>query len=204
MLQVREWMPSKRDTSATHHQPVSLPCVKAVAKQAGEQRGVQFDASQVVIGPGAKPALFFPTLAVVQPGDEVLYPDPGFPTYPAMVLVAGGIPIPVPLREENDFSFDLDAFDRLVSEKTKMIILNSPSNPTGGVMPLMALEHIAEVARQRNIWVLSDEIYARLVFETPAPSIVSLPGMLERTIICDGFLKNLCDDRLAARIWDHA
>ncbi len=148
-----------------------------------------FEASQVVIGPGAKPALFFPTLAVVQPGDEVLFPDPGFPTYAAMVMVAGGIPIPVPLREENDFSFDLDAFDRLVSDKTRLIIINSPSNPTGGVMPLKVLEHIAEVALQRNIWVLSDEIYARLVFESSAPSIAALPEMLDRTIICDGFSK---------------
>ncbi len=162
---------------------------KAIAEDAGRRRGISIDPEQVVIGPGAKPALFFPTLALVRPGDEVIYPDPGFPTYAAMIEVAGGIPVPVPLREEQNFSFDLDAFDRLVSERTRMIVLNSPSNPTGGVMPLSALEHIAEVACQRDIWVLSDEIYARLVYESPAPSIAALPGMAERTIICDGFSK---------------
>lgn len=162
---------------------------KAIAEDAGRRRGISIDPEQVVIGPGAKPALFFPTLALVRPGDEVIYPDPGFPTYAAMIEVAGGVPVPVPLREEQDFSFDLDAFDRLVSERTRMIVLNSPSNPTGGVMPLSALEHIAEVACQRDIWVLSDEIYARLVYESPAPSIAALPGMAERTIICDGFSK---------------
>jgi aspartate/methionine/tyrosine aminotransferase len=143
----------------------------------------------VVIGPGAKPALFFPTLALVRPGDQVLYPDPGFPTYPAMIEVAGGVPVPVPLSEENDFSFDLQALDRLVSDKTRMIVINSPSNPTGGVMSPAALEHIAALAMEKNMWVLSDEIYARLVYGPPAPSIATLPGMAERTIICDGFSK---------------
>lgn len=167
-----------------------IPALRqAIAEDAGQRRVMRFTPAQVVIGPGAKPALFFPTLALVRPGDEVIYPDPGFPTYKAMIEVAGGTPVPVPLRESEDFSFDLDAFDQLVSPHTRMIILNSPSNPTGGVMPLTALEHIAGVARQRDIWVLSDEIYARLVYETPAPSIAALPGMAERTIICDGFSK---------------
>jgi len=162
---------------------------KAIAEDAGSRRGINFEASQVVVGPGAKTALFFPTLALVRPGDEVIYPDPGFPTYRAMIEVAGGVPVPVALREEQDFSFDLEAFDRLLSPKTRLIVLNTPSNPTGGVMPLAALEHIAEAARQRDIWVLSDEIYARLVYGAPVPSIAALPGMLERTIICDGFSK---------------
>jgi aspartate/methionine/tyrosine aminotransferase len=162
---------------------------KAIAEDAGNRRGINFDAAQVVVGPGAKTALFFPTLALVRPGDEVIYPDPGFPTYRAMIEVAGGVPVPVALREEQDFSFDLDAFDRLLSPKTRLIVLNTPSNPTGGVMPLAALEHIAEAARERDIWVLSDEIYARLVYDAPVPSIAALPGMLERTIICDGFSK---------------
>lgn len=162
---------------------------KAIAEDASRRRGIPIDAEQVVVGPGAKPALFFPTLALVRPGDEVIYPDPGFPTYAAMIEVAGGTPVPVPLREDQDFSFDLDEFDRLVSDRTRMVVLNSPSNPTGGVMPLSALEHIAEVARKRDFWVLSDEIYARLVYDQAAPSIASLPGMAERTIICDGFSK---------------
>jgi aspartate/methionine/tyrosine aminotransferase len=172
---------------------------QAIAEDAGERRGIPIDPAQVVVGPGAKPALFFPTLALVRPGEAVLYPDPGFPTYAAMIEVAGGVALPVPLREEEDFSFDLQVFDRLVDEqrrlgrKVRMIILNSPSNPTGGVMPLSALEHIAEVARQEDIWVLSDEIYARLTYETASGgkilSIAALPGMAERTIICDGFSK---------------
>jgi len=162
---------------------------QAIADEGGKRRGVHFDANQVVVGPGAKTALFFPALALVRPGDEVIYPDPGFPTYAAMIEVAGGKPVPVPLREEQDFSFDLGIFDNLVNERTRLIVLNSPSNPTGGVMPIMALEHIAKAARKYDVWVLSDEIYARLVYESPAPSIVSLPGMAERTIICDGFSK---------------
>jgi aspartate/methionine/tyrosine aminotransferase len=162
---------------------------QVIAEDAGQRRDMEFKPAQVVVGPGAKPALFFPTLALVRPGDEVIYPDPGFPTYKAMIEVAGGTPIPVPLREEEDFSFDLSAFDRLLSERTRLIILNSPSNPTGGVMPLAAIKTIANAAIQRDIWVLSDEIYARLVYEAPAPSIAALPGMQERTIICDGFSK---------------
>lgn len=167
-----------------------IPALRAaIAVDAGGRRGIHIDPAQVVVGPGAKPALFFPTLALVRPGDEVIYPDPGFPTYAAMIEVAGGTPVPTPLREEQDFSFDLEAFDRLVSSRTRLIVLNSPSNPTGGVIPLEALMHIAAVARQRNIWVLSDEIYSRLSYDAPAPSIAALPGMAERTIICDGFSK---------------
>ena len=170
--------------------PAGIPALReAIAVDAGKRRGMRFTPAQVVVGPGAKPALFFPTLALVHPGDEVIYPDPGFPTYKAMIEIAGGVPVPVPLREEADFSFDLDAFDSLVSDRTRMIILNSPSNPTGGVMPLSALEHIAAVAQEKDIWVLSDEIYSRLVYGESAPSIATLPGMEARTIICDGFSK---------------
>ena len=123
-------------------------------------------------------------------GDEVIYPDPGFPTYAAMIGVAGGVPVPVPLREENGFSFDLEAFDRLVNDRTRLIILNSPANPTGGVMPLADLEHIAAAALRHDCLGLSDEIYARLVYDgLQAPSIAALPGMAERTIIVDGFSK---------------
>ncbi len=168
-----------------------IPALRAaIAEDAGARRGMDIRPQQVVVGPGAKPALFFPTLALVRPGDEVIYPDPGFPTYAAMIGVAGGIARPVPLSEEADFSFDLAAFDRLITDRTRLIILNSPSNPTGGVMPLEALQHIADVAIRRDIWVLSDEIYMRLAFDgRPAPSIAALPGMAERTVICDGFSK---------------
>jgi aspartate/methionine/tyrosine aminotransferase len=163
---------------------------EAIAAHAGSRRGIDVRPAQVVVGPGAKPGLFFPTLALIEPGDEVMYPDPGFPTYKAMIEVAGGVPVPVPLSEANSFSFDLDAFDRLVGERTKMIILNSPANPTGGVIPLGDLEHIAAAAQRHDGWVISDEIYARLTYDgLRAPSIASLAGMQERTIIVDGFSK---------------
>jgi len=160
-----------------------------IARDAGSRRGIEIDSAQVVVGPGAKPALFFPTLALIQPLDEVIYPDPGFPTYKAMIEVAGGIPVPVPLVENQNFSFNLEIFDQLVNQKTRMIILNSPSNPTGGVMPVAALTHIAQLAQKHDFWVLSDEIYSRLVYDGQAVSILTQPGMSERTIICDGFSK---------------
>ena len=144
----------------------------------------------MVVGSGSKPGLFFPTLALVAPGDEVLYPDPGFPTYEAMIRVAGGIPVPIPLQEENQFSFDLDVFDAKISDRTKLIVLNSPGNPTGGVIPFEDLKHIAEKASEQNCWVLSDEIYTQLVYDSAtAHSIAEIDEMLDRTIIVDGFSK---------------
>ena len=170
--------------------PAGLPALRqAIAGDAGRRRGIDVKAAQVVIGPGAKPAMFFPTLALVRPGDEVIYPDPGFPTYAAMIGVAGGVPVPVPLDEDHDFAFNLDRFDRALSEHTRLIVLNSPGNPTGGVLARAVLEHIAEAARQRDLWIIADEIYARLAFDAPVISIASLPGMAERTVICDGFSK---------------
>jgi len=161
-----------------------------IAEDAARRRGIAIRPTQVVVSPGAKPNLFFPTLALIDPGDEVIYPDPGFPTYAAMIGVAGGVPVPVPLLEANSFSFDREAFDRLINPRTKLIILNSPGNPTGGVMPRADLEHIAEAAQRYDGWVLSDEIYARIAFDgRAAPSIAALPGMAERTIIVDGFSK---------------
>ncbi len=163
---------------------------QAIAEVSGRQRGIEISPGQVLVSPGAKPNMFFPTLALVEPGDEVIYPDPGFPSYAAMIGVAGGIGVPVPLREARAFSFDLEAFDRAVSGRTRLIILNSPANPTGGVIPLADLEHIAEAARRVDAWVISDEIYTRINFDGGiAPSIASLAGMQERTIIVDGFSK---------------
>lgn len=162
-----------------------------IAEHAGQQRDISIQPEQVVVSPGTKPGLFFPPLALVAPGDEVIYPDPGFPTYSAVIKVTGGVPVPVRLREENGFSFDLQAFDAAISERTKLIILNSPSNPTGGVIPQADLEHIAEQAMRHNAWVLSDEIYARLTYDAQAaPSIASIEGMAGRTVIVDGFSKS--------------
>ena len=174
-----------------YNPPVGLSSLReTIADQLARSEVSISPPKQVVISPGAKPNLFFPTLALVNPGDEVIYPDPGFPTYEAMIGIAGGIPVPVPLVESNSFSFDLKTFDRLVNERTRLIILNSPSNPTGGVIPLADLKHIAETAQRFDCWVLSDEIYSQMAFDgITVPSIASLPGMAERTIIVDGFSK---------------
>jgi aspartate/methionine/tyrosine aminotransferase len=171
--------------------PAGMPALReAIAEDAGRRRGLRFDAAQVVVSPGAKPNLFFAALALIEPGDEVLYPDPGFPTYRAMIEVAGGGPVPVPLEEENNFSLEIQAFDRLINDRTRLIVLNSPGNPTGGIIPRTDLEHIAAAAVKHDCWVLSDEIYAGLVYDgAAAVSIAGLPGMLERTIIVDGFSK---------------
>ena len=171
--------------------PIGIKFLRQViAEDAGKRHGLKIDPDQVVVSPGAKPNLFFPVLALIEPGDEVIYPNPGFPTYEAMIRVAGGQPIPVPLKEENNFSFDLEAFHHLVNKHTRLVILNSPSNPTGGVMPLPDLEEIAAGAQEFNFWVMSDEIYTRLAYDQiNVPSIASLPGMMDRTIIVDGFSK---------------
>lgn len=164
---------------------------EAIAEAAGRQRGVSFHPNQVVVSPGAKPNLFFPTLALVEPGDQVIYPDPGFPTYEAMIVLAGGVPVPIPLREQSGFSFDLEAFDRAIGNRTKMVILNSPGNPTGGVIPLADLQHIAKATQYYGAWILSDEIYARIVYDNQtAPSIAEVDRGLERSIIVDGFSKS--------------
>jgi aspartate aminotransferase len=171
--------------------PAGMPSLReALAEDAGRRRGIEVHPDEVVVSPGGKPNLFFPTLALIEPGDEVIYPNPGFPTYEAMIKVAGGVPVAVPLLEQKQFSFDLEAFDRLINEKTKLIILNSPSNPTGGVIPPADLEHIASQAERYGCWVMTDELYTRIVYDgLEAPSIASLPGMKERTIIVDGFSK---------------
>jgi aspartate aminotransferase len=171
--------------------PIGLKSLREViANDAGKRRGLEIHPDQVVVSPGAKPNLFFPTMALIEPGDEVIYPNPGFPTYEAMIRVAGGKPVPVPLLEENSFSFDLEAFHRLVNDHTRLIILNSPSNPTGGVIPRVDLELIAEIANRHNCWIMSDEIYARIAYDNASvPSIAAVPGMQQRTIIVDGFSK---------------
>jgi aspartate aminotransferase len=173
--------------------PAGIPRLREViAEDAGKRRGIEVKPSEVVVGPGGKPGLFFPCLALIEPGagDQVIYPDPGFPTYKAMIEVAGGVPVPVPLMEENSFSFDLKVFDQLVNERTKLVVINSPANPTGGVIPLEDLEHIARAAQKFDFWVLSDEIYFRLAYDgLQVPCIARIPGMKERTIVVDGFSK---------------
>jgi len=176
-----------------YNPPVGVPSLReAIAQDAGRRRNMQVKPEQVVVGPGSKPLIYFPVLALVEPGDEVIYPDPGFPSYSAVIQLAGGTPVPIPLLEEKNFSFDLDLFDARINARTRLIILNSPSNPTGGIIPPADLEHILRAAEKYNCWILSDEIYMRLVYgDQPggAMSIASLPGGQERTIVMDGFSK---------------
>ena len=176
---------------ARYNPPAGLRALReAIAETAGRQRGIEVRPSQVLVSPGTKPNMLFPTMALVEPGEEVIYPDPGFPTYAAVIGVAGGVGVPVPVREARGFSFDLEAFDAALSPRTRMIILNSPANPTGGIIPPADLEHIADAAQRLGLWVMSDEIYARITFDGGlAPSIASLPGMASRTIVVDGFSK---------------
>ena len=175
----------------TRYNPPSgiLALRQALAEDAGRRRDVRFSPEQVVIAPGTKPLLLLPMMALLEPGDEVIYPDPGFPTYEATIGLVGAVPVPVPLVEEHGYDLDLDAFDAALSPRTRTILLNSPSNPTGGIHPPATLAHVAEAACRHDCWVLSDEIYTRLVYGTQALSIVSWPGMAERTIIADGFSK---------------
>ena len=147
--------------------------------------------SEVVVGPGAKPGILFPILALVNPGDEVLYPDPGFPSYRADIELAGGVPVAAPLLEQRNFSFDLDFLADHMGDKTKLIILNSPSNPTGGTIPREDLETIAKLAIERDVWVMTDEIYGDLVYDDQtAPSFWSNEAARQRTILVDGFSKS--------------
>ncbi len=160
-----------------------------IAAYVSHTRGVSLDAENVCVVPGAKPVLFFTMIALLEQGDEVIYPDPGFPIYGSMIRFLGATPVPVPLLESDGFSFDLDVFADRLSEKTKMVILNSPDNPTGDVIPKENLQSIAGLLRDRDVMVLSDEIYSRIFYGPEPTSIASCEGMLEKTIILDGFSK---------------
>ena len=179
------------DAGYTHYGPTpGDPELRAaLANHVSLTRGINVTAENVCVVPGGKPIIFFPILAFVEPGDEVLYPNPGFPIYESMIKFAGGTPVPVPLVEERSFSFDLNVLQDLISPKTKMLILNSPQNPTGGVIPADDIRAIASLVRERDIVVLSDEIYSRIYYGEKPLSISSIPGMAERTIILDGFSK---------------
>src|SRR5260370_996024 len=162
---------------------------QAVAGYLKRWRGLEIDPARVVVTPGGKPIMFFAILALVNPGDEVIYPDPGFPIYESMVRFVGGRALAMPLRDERRFRFDPDEFKSLVSDKTRLIIINSPHNPTGSVLTRADLQVIADVARERNIVVLSDEIYSRILYTGAHESIATFDGMLDRTIILDGWSK---------------
>ncbi len=179
------------DDGYTHYGPTpGLPELReAIARHVSETRGIPVQPDQVVVTPGAKPIMFFSILALVNPGDEVILPDPGFPIYASVVRFAGGVPVPIPLMEQRDFGFDLDKFERRAGPQTKLIILNSPQNPTGGVLSPTDLRRIAAVAQRHRIPILSDEVYRRFSYGESPHSIASLPGMADLTILLDGFSK---------------
>jgi aspartate/methionine/tyrosine aminotransferase len=179
------------DEGYTHYGPTQgLPELReVVARYISQTRQIVVGPEHVSIVPGGKPIIFFPMLALIERGDEVIYPNPGFPIYESMIRFSGGVPVPVPLVEERGFSFDLDVLRKRISPKTKMLVLNSPQNPTGGLIPPEDIIAIADLVRDSDLMVLSDEIYSRIYYGRPPVSIASLPGMLEKTIILDGFSK---------------
>ncbi|HHY38635.1 MAG TPA: pyridoxal phosphate-dependent aminotransferase [Clostridia bacterium] len=175
----------------THYSPSSgiIELKDEIARNLSLSRGIQFNADEIVVTPGAKPILFFTILACVNPGDEVIYPDPGFPIYESVVKFVGAKPVPVHLLESNDFSLDMEELVSKISDRTRLIILNSPHNPTGGILTSEDLAFLSEALMNRDCLVLSDEVYSRIVYDSPHESIVSFPGMKEKTILLDGFSK---------------
>jgi aspartate aminotransferase len=161
----------------------------AAAQYLGDARGLTIEPDEVLVAPGAKPFLFFTVLACVNPGDEVIYPNPSFPVYESAIAWAGGVPVPLALQEERGFSFDPDQLERLISPRTRLVILNSPHNPTGAVIPEADLRALADLLANTDAWVLSDEVYSKIVYGEPAPSVAALPGMRERTVLLDGCSK---------------
>jgi aspartate aminotransferase len=175
----------------THYGPsAGLPEVRAAfAEHISADRGIKVDGDNVVVTPGAKPIIFFSLLACVDEGDEVIYPDPGFPIYESVVNFLGAKPVPLKLHEEREFSFDLDEFASLLNDRTRFVIINSPQNPTGGVLGRKDLQAMAALLRDRNLYVLSDEVYSKILYEGEHVSIATFPGMQEKTIILDGHSK---------------
>lgn len=162
----------------------------AIAAHMGTSRGLKAAAENVVVVPGAKPIIYWGITALVNPGDEVIYPNPGFPIYESMINFVGGKPVPAPLREANEFRFDVAELASLVTSKTKMIIINSPQNPTGGVLTQEDLQDIARLAIEKDVWVMTDEPYEQVLYEGTHHSIAAIDGMPERTILIDGFSKS--------------
>jgi aspartate aminotransferase len=175
----------------THYGPSQgLPELrKTVAEVCGRDKGLTISPDEVVITPGGKPIMFFAILALVDDGDEVIYPNPGFPIYESVIEFVGGKAVPIKLDMKKEFCFDVDELGRLITPRTKMMVINSPQNPTGGVLCQEDFAAIAELAVKHNLWVLTDEIYSKILYEGEHVSIATFPGMRERTIILDGFTK---------------
>ncbi len=175
----------------THYGPAAgLPELRqAIADYVNHSRGTAFGPEHVVVTPGGKPIMFFVILALLEAGDEAIYPDPGFPIYGSMINFVGAKAVPIHLREEKDFGLDVDELASLITPRTRLLILNSPANPTGGVLERADLEAIARLAVEHDLVVLADEIYSEILYEGEHVSIATMPGMRERTIVLDGFSK---------------
>lgn len=175
----------------THYGPsAGLPELRqAIAEEITRTRGVEVKSEEVVVVPGGKPIIFFTLLALADVGDEVIFPNPGFPIYESMIHYLGARAVPIRLQEEKDFGLDVDELASLITDRTRLIIINSPQNPTGGVLSKRDIQDIADAIGDRNIMVLSDEIYSRLIFDGEHYSIMSVPGFKDRTILLDGFSK---------------
>jgi aspartate aminotransferase len=188
---IREAAKRALDEGFTHYPPApGLPQLRqAIAADASARKGFRVDPERVIVTPGAKPIMFYALLVLADAGDEVIYPDPGFPIYESMTRYVGATAVPLPIRQENGFRLDPDELASLVTPRTRLLIFNSPANPTGGVLSREDLQRIADIARQRDLVVLADEIYGRILYEGEHVSIASLPGMAERTIVLDGFSK---------------
>src|SRR6478735_5898948 len=180
------------DAGATHYPPFAgIPTLReAIAADASARKGFAVEPYQVFVTVGGKGVMLYAILGLVDPGDEVLVPDPGYPIYESLTRFVGGTPVPIPIRMENDFRLDVDELASLITPRTRVLVINSPANPTGGVLTRDDLERIAALAIEHDLWVLADEIYGRILYDgAEHVSIASLPGMAERTIVLDGFSK---------------
>ena len=188
---IRQAASAALEAGYTHYGPATgLPELRAaLAEHIGKKRNLRVDPNHVVVTPGAKPIMFYTILALCDPGDQVIYPNPGFPIYESMINFIGAEAVPLQLTERRQFHFDIEDLENLVSDRTRMIVLNSPHNPTGGALTQGDLQRIAELALEHDIIVLADEIYSDLVYEGEHHSILQFPGMLERTVLLDGFSK---------------
>tara|TARA_Y100000588_G_C14263002_1_gene928446 strand:+ start:1759 stop:2931 length:1173 start_codon:yes stop_codon:yes gene_type:complete len=160
-----------------------------IAEHISRTRDIDVKGSQVVVTPGAKPVMFYAILSVVEPGDEVVYPDPGFPVYKSLIDYIGGKGVPLPLAEKNDFSFEIDELEARVNDKTKLLFLNSPQNPTGGILKKEDLEAIAAICDKHDVLILADEIYSELIYDDDFQSVTQFEGAKDRTVLLDGFSK---------------
>jgi len=175
----------------THYAPSGgIPEARqVVAEYMSRTRNVKWTAENAIIMPGCKPLIYCSMVALINPGDEIIVPNPGYPTYRSVTKYLGATPVPVKLREENDFRFLTEDLEKLVTPRTRMIILNSPENPTGGQLTWEDLEAIYAVANKHDLWVMSDEIYSRIVYDTEFKSIATIPGATDRTVAIDGLSK---------------